>query len=156
MSDNLSLQSPDFDLIEKESGRATRDAAKLLWAALNFEMASRRQGVRLVQEKISPKVISDAPSAQQNNYDLEGSSILHLTGSAAQTFTGFRAPSTGESRILFIHNSGSATYTIANASGSSDSANQIRTQSGANVSITQDKSMVLLYLNSLWRELKLA
>lgn len=155
MAENLSIESPDFYQIEKESGVATRDAVKLLWAAQNFEMGRRRNEVRQAKEKIAPKVLSDNPGAQQDNYDLQGCSVLMLTGTVNRTFTGFRAPSTDESHVLFIHVTGSATYTMAHANASSDAENRMRLQSGANTTIATDRSMILIYLNSLWREVKL-
>lgn len=154
--ENLTLQSPQFDQITKESGVATRDGVKLLWTALNYEMAQRRRSTTITQDRIAPKVFSAAPTASQNNYDLVGASLLLLTGSSAVNITGIKAPSFGEAQVLIIHNIGSATITVVHNSGSSDAENRIRTQSGANVSVTTDKSMILLYLNSLWRELKLA
>lgn len=154
--ENLTLQSPQFDQITKESGVATRDAVKLLWTALNFEMAQRRRSITVTQDRIAPKVFSEGPSASQNNYDLAGASILLLTGSSAVNITGIKAPSTGEAQVLIVHNVGSGTITIKHNSGSSDAENRIRTQSAADVAIATDKSMILLYLNSLWRELKLA
>ena len=155
MADNLTIESPAFDLIRTESGVATHDAIKLLWQTLNFEMGLRRRGVRVNQERLYPKVKTEAPGANQNNMDLENASILLLTGSSNVDITGFRAPSTGESYILFIHNIGTATYTLKNNSASSDSSNRIKSNSGADLSLTQDKTVVLQYLNSLWRELKL-
>lgn len=43
MSEQLVIESPDFDQIRKESGRATEDAIRLLWYALNEENKQRRQ-----------------------------------------------------------------------------------------------------------------
>ena len=154
MAENLSIEAPDFDRVKKESGVATRDAVKLLWSAMNYEAGRRRNEVRQAKERLAPKVLSDNPSANQNNYNLQGSSILMLTGTVNRTFTGFLAPSTDDSHVLFIHVTGSATYTMAHASASSDAENRLRMQSGADTTIATDRSMILLYINSLWRELK--
>ena|SRR3990167_4695554 len=155
MAENLSIEAPDFQQIEKESGIGTRDAVKLLWSAMNFESGRRRTEVRIAKERMAPKVVSDAPGAQQDNYDLQGASVLLLTGATGRTFTGFRAPSTNDSHVLFIHVTGAGTIVIANASASSDAENRCRLQSGADTSIATDRSMILVYLNSLWREIKL-
>ena len=156
MAENLSIEAPDFYQIEKESGVGTRDAIKLLWSAMNFESGRRRTEVRIAKERLGPKVLVVDPGAQQNNFYLEGASVLILNGATGRTFTGFRAPSTGDSHILFIHVTGAGTYTIAHMSGSSDTENQCRLQSGGNTTIATDRSMVLLYVvGDLWRELKL-
>lgn len=156
MSTNLSIQAPDFPRIKEESGTATQDAIKLIWQALNFEMGRRRQEIRIARERFAPKVLPDASTGNQNNYDLEGASILMFSNSSSINFTGFLAPSEGESRILYIHNIGSGTKTIVHNSGSSDSANRVVCFSAANIAIGQDQSAILLYLNSFWREVSLA
>jgi hypothetical protein len=155
MAENLSIEAPDFDRIKQETGTSTRDGVKLLWTAMNYEMGRRRSEVRQVHDKLSPKVLDDAPAAQQDNYDLQGCSILMLSGVTGRTFTGFRAPSTNESHVLFIHVTGAGTYTMAHASASSDPENRMRLQSLANTTIATDRSMILMYIGDLWRELKL-
>ena len=98
-------------------------------------------------------MIVDAPTAQQNNYDLQGGSILLLNGAGAQTFTGFKAPGTNLSYVLIVHVIGAATYTFKSANASSDAENRIRTKTGADVAIATDQSVIFLYLNTLWRQL---
>ena len=155
MAENLSLQAPDFPRIKADAGIATSDAVKILWQAMNFEMGRRRQDVRLSKERVQPKVLTDVNTVSQNNYDLEGSGILLLTGGTFN-ITGFRAPSDGESFVLFGHNIGAGTITLVHASASSDAQNRIQCFGAANIAVATDQSFVLIYLNSLWRELSLA
>lgn len=43
MSEQLVIESPDFDQIRKESGTASENAIRLLWYSLNREISDRRQ-----------------------------------------------------------------------------------------------------------------
>jgi hypothetical protein len=156
MATNQTVEAPRFEEIRKEAGVATRDAVKLLWAALNAEAKFRRTGLREARDILAPKVLSDAPGAQQDNYDLLGCSLLLLTGAVARTFTGFKAPGTDESRIVIVHVIGAATYTFNHASASSDAENRLRNAGLGNLAVATDESTIYIYLNSLWRELNLA
>jgi hypothetical protein len=80
MAENQTIEAPDFDKIKKEAGPNTRDAIQLLWYVANNESAERRRGVRAAQEESLRKVKSDAPTANQNNYDTEGSPLVEFTG----------------------------------------------------------------------------
>jgi hypothetical protein len=155
MAENLLAESPRFPEIRKEAGIATRDGLQLLWRAINFEAQSRKQGVNQAKHLIAPKLLSDDPGSQQNNYDLKESSLVLLTGSVNRIFTGFRAPSTGETRVVIVMNTGSATYTFNHLSGSSDAENQFRNGAGANLAVATDRSVIYVYAGLKWRELKL-
>lgn len=155
MAEQSTIEAPSFREIENEAGIHTHNGIKLLWGALNNEAKHRRLGVGLARDLAAWKVKTDAPSAQQDNYNLENCSILLLNGSSAQTFTGFRAPSTGQSHILVVFVIGSATYTFNHASASSDAENRIRNQGLANLAVATDRSVIYIYLDSLWRELSL-
>ena len=155
MAEQNTIESPQFGRILKETGVHTRDGIKLLWAAMNLEAKFRRTGVNLARDIIAPKVKTDDPGATQNNYNLEGCSVLLLNGAVNRTFTGFRAPSSGQSHVLIVFNIGSATYTFAHASASSDAENRFRNKSLADNTVATDASVIYIYLNSLWRELKL-
>jgi hypothetical protein len=146
------LEIPDFDQIRLEAGSATESAARSLWTVLNAELTSRRTGVRQAKETVLGKTVDAAPAASVNNYDTEEATVLHLTGSAAQDITGFRNGETG--RVFWIHNTGSATYTVKHQNAGSVAANQIVTQSGSDVSVTTGKTIGFIYLSSKWREMK--
>lgn len=156
MAENLSVEAPPFDLIENETGLNTRNAINLLWRTLNFEIGRRRQETRLTREHAQPKVLTLTPTVSQNDLDLTGAGVLLLTGTTAVNITGFRAPNPGESYAVLVAVIGSATITLKNASGSSQTGNQIRTFSAGDLAIATDKFVWLNYLNSLWREAKLA
>jgi hypothetical protein len=155
MSENLTIGQPEFEKIESEAGTATKNAFFTLWSAANFEAKQRRLGIGAARNTLEPLVLSDAPSANQNNYELGAASILLLTGSAARNFTGFKAPGTNRSRLLVVHVVGSATYTFQHAHASSEAENRIRTKTLADVAIATDQSAIFVYLNSLWRQLNL-
>lgn len=150
MSTNLTIESPNFEKISKESGQFTSDAISTLWAALNDTRAALRRDFRLTSEKIAPKIISLSPVASVNDLDSTGASTVSFIG-GTQNFTGIRAPETGEARILFTHNSGAGTITVKNAA-TSESANQFATSTGADYSMTTGKGIVFQYLASKWRE----
>lgn len=156
MADNLSVEAPQFDLIQKETGIQTRAAINLLWTTLNYEIAQRRTGVRGAMQHGQPKVLSIALGGDVNDYDLTGAGVLLLTSASAHNITGFKAPGPGQSYEVLVMVIGAGTHTMKFASGSSLAANRFRMQSGADVAIATDKCMRFSYLNSLWREEKFA
>lgn len=151
MSNNLTIESPQFEKIRKEAGQFTRDAINLLWTALNDTRAVERRDFRRASESIEPKVLTLAPSGSTDNLDLQGASVLSFTGASGQNLTGFRAPETGRSRILFIQVSGAGTITVKH-NATSENANRISTESGADVTLSTGKGMVLVYIEARWRE----
>ena len=111
MSSNLTIESPNFDKINKEAGQFTSDAVSLLWAALNDTRATERRGHRLSVEQLAPKVIQVSAAASVNNLDLQGGSVVEFTGGSSQNLTGFRAPDTGRTRLVVVYVSGAGTIT---------------------------------------------
>ncbi len=154
MAENLSVEAPDFDLIRKETGRATEDAVRSLWYVLNDERRQRRLQARRSDGRIAGKILTSPIAVNAHNFDSEESLITLFTGAAAINLTGLR--NGVEGRVVFLLNIGAGTITVKHASASSDALNRIRTQSGGDVSLTTDKTVVLQYANSLWREMKLA
>ena len=152
MAENLSVEAPDFQRIEKEAGDATADATRTTWLVLNATMSDFRRNNRIAQELLEPKAKTDAPGASQNNYPTNGSSCLHFTGAGAFNLTGVQAPEPGKARLLIIHVSGAGTVTLMNESASSIAENRIHTSTGADVTCVQDQSRVLIYLSNRWRQ----
>jgi hypothetical protein len=150
MASNLTIESPNFDKISKEAGQFTADAINLLWAALNDTRASLRRDFRQATEKVAPKVKTLSPAASVDNLDSEGASTVSFTG-GTQNFTGIRAPETGESRVVFIQNSGTGTITIKN-NATSENANRFLTATAADLALDQHAGAVFQYLESRWRE----
>lgn len=154
MAENLSIESPDFRAIRKGDDHATEDAVRLLWFVLNDEMATRRKGVRKATERETPKILSSAPGAGSNNFDLQDAAILLFTGSTAVTITGLRAREEGD-RIV-IHVIGTGTITFSHDSASSDATNRMLFQAAANKAVATNRTLVLHYLNARFREMSLA
>ena len=150
MSFNLTIESPDFDRIRKDAGRATEDAVRLLWFALLDENATRRTSVKLARDRLEGKLLSSAPTAQQNNFDTEGALVVLFTGSTAFNLTGLRNGKDG--RVVFIHVTGTGTVTMVDSSASSDAANRIITNNGANKAVATAESFLFLYAASRWRQ----
>ena len=154
MSTNLSVSSPDFDQIRKESGLITSNAVKLLWEVLNFEIANRRKGVRVAQSTLQGAITTDTTTASENNLDLLGSLVWWYNTASSVNVTGFRNGIEG--RVIFIHNVGTGTLTFKHNSGSSDTANRILNNGAADTAMATNQSVVYMYINSRWRELSLA
>lgn len=155
MAENLSIESPDFLRIRKGDSKATENAVRLLWFVLNDELASRRRGVRAAKDLELLKVLTIAPTANQDNLDMQGSGVLLINTTSSVNITGFRGQGVEGERIT-IHNIGSGTITVPHESGSSEAENRVVTASGASKSVTTNKSLMLHYLNARWRELSLA
>lgn len=152
MAENLVIEAPDFDEIEKKGGRATRDGINLLWSVLNEEIRVRRTTVRDAKQTLETKIDSSAPGAQQDNFDTTRSSIYYFTGAVAFNLTGIR--NGVEGTFKFLHNTGAATVTIKYNSASSDATNRILTSTAADKALVTDQSILLLYINQRWREFK--
>lgn len=151
MANNLTIEAPNFEKIQKESGQFTSDAISTIWQALNYAMKVERMDFRRSKDSLEPKILTVSPSASVDNLDLQGCSVVSFIGSSAVNLTGFKAPETNESRVLFIQVSGSATITLKNTL-TSETANQIATSTGADYAMTTGKGLVVAYLASKWRE----
>jgi hypothetical protein len=152
MATNLSIESPNFEKIAKESGQFTADAINLLWSALNDTRAVERRDFRAATERFEPLVLTLQPSSAVNNLDLAGASVVSFTGSSAQNFSGMRAPETNKTRLVFIEVSGSATITVKHQL-TSETNNQFSLSTAADFAMTTGKGLVVAYLASRWREL---
>ncbi len=154
MAENLSVEAPDFDLVRKETGRATEDALRTLWFAINGEMSIRRQNAKRDNDRLQGKILTSAVSANQDNFDTQGALIVIFTDAGAFNITGIRNPTEG--RVIYLTNLGAGTKTIKHASANSDAPNRFRTFALGDLGIATDKTVIVEYANSLWREVKLA
>ena len=155
MSTNLSIESPDFDRIRKGDFSSIDDAIRLLWFVANEEARLRRSADRRIEDRLSPRVVTFAPSANQNNVDTEGAGLVVYTGSDAVNITGYRAPG-ADGDVLLVIVTGSATITHMNQNASSDAGNRMLFQGAADVGVTTNKALMLTYQSSRWREMKWA
>ena len=155
MADGLSIESPDFDRIRKGDNHAVEDAIKLLWYVANNEMKLRRQADRRIEDRLSPRILTKAPSGNENNVDTEGAGLIVYTGSSAVNITGYRSPSV-DGDILLILVTGSATITHMNQNASSDAVNRMVFEGAADLGVTTNKCLGLIYQNARWREMKWA
>jgi hypothetical protein len=152
MSNNLTIESPNFDKIEKESGQFTSDAISLLWAALNDTRKSMRIGDRLATEMMRPKLKQVSAAASVDNLDLEGCSVVEFIGASAQNFTGMRAPETGRTQIVVVYTSGTGTITHKHEV-TSESQNRLTLAGGADSAQATRGCVVYAYLSGGWREI---
>ena len=150
----LTVESPDFDYIEREAGVHTRDAIQTLWLVANDEASSRRQGVREAIERIEPKEIILSPSGATNDLNTQFSGVIRFDGSTAFNLTGLQARP--EPTFVYLTVLGSGTVTLKNESASSIARNRILTLSGGDVAITTGLTVLLMYLNTRWREVSWA
>ena len=148
----LTIEAPNFDRIKGETGVETSAAIELLWAVANDEAASRRAGVRTATERMAPKRINLSPSVNQNNLDTEFATVLRFDGATSVDLTGLQARV--DPTILILLVLGAGTITLKNASASSLERNRIITSAGGDVAITTNRSVMLIYSNTRWREIK--
>lgn len=151
MAINATIEAPNFERIEKESGQFTSDAINLLWAALNDTRQTQRRDARRATESLEPLVLTLAPSGNLNNIDTTGASIVSFTGSSNVDVTGFRAPETGHSRLIFCQVNGTGTITFKH-NVTSETANRVVLASGADTARVTNTGIILVYLQSRWRE----
>lgn len=150
MAVNLSVEAPDYDRIRKGDAKATENAIRLLWLVANEESRSRRQNDRSIQDRLSPKVLTLAPSANQNNVDTQGAGIIHYNGTDSVNITGYRARHEGD--VLVIHVTGTGTITHMDQDTDSDAGNRLVNNGAGDVAVGTNQSIILIYLNSRWRE----
>ena len=151
MATNLTIESPNVEKIAKEAGQFTSDAVGLLWVALNETRADLRRLTRVNRETLQPKVLTIAPSASVDNLDLQGASVVEFTGASSVNLTGFRAPETGATRLLFVVVSGAGTIT-AKHNVTSETLNRLVNGSGGDVTLATNAGIVYVYLSGRWRE----
>lgn len=152
MSTNLTIESPNFDKIRKEAGQFTSDAVRLLWEALNDTRSTERRDINLLTRAFT--ALSLSPVASVDNQDLGATSVFTVVsflGGSAQNLTGFKAPETGQARLVFVQVSGAGTITVKH-NATSETANRIITSTGADVARATGSGMVLAYLASNWRQ----
>lgn len=150
MSLNLTVESPQFDKIRKGDTRATEDAIRLLWYVINEALRAQRMDTNETRNRLSPKVLSLALAANQNNLDVGGAGLVVYTGADAYDVTGYLSREEGD--ILFVHNTGAGTITHKNASASSDATNRFVNNGAADVAIATNQSATFIYYDSRWRE----
>lgn len=154
MANQFTIEAPEFEHIYRETGTATRDGITTLWRVANDEAATRRSAVREAIERMCPKEIILSPAANQNNLDTEFATVLRFDGAAGVDLTGLQARV--EPTILYVVVLGAGTITLRNESASSVARNRILTNSGGSLAVTTGLTVMLMYLNTRWREVKWA
>lgn len=152
MANQFTVEAPDFDRIKRETGVSTQEAITLLWRVANDEAESRRAGVRAATERMEPKAIALSPSVSQNNLDTQFATVLRFDGASSVNITGLQARPDPTIVILLVI--GAGTITLKNQNASSLDRNRIVTSAGGDVAIATNKSVMLMYTNLRWRELK--
>lgn len=148
----LTVESPDFQRIKRETGVETEAAVALLWRVANSEAESRRIGVRAATERMEPKAVIFSPSATQNDLDTQFATVLRFDGAASVDLTGLQARQDPTLVILLVI--GAGTITLKHQNAGSIARNRIVTSAGGDVAITTNRSVMLIYTNTRWRELK--
>lgn len=152
MGNNLSIESPNFEKIEKESGPFTAQAMYTIWAAYNDTRKTERQHFAITSSELFCGLLTQTPAASLNNLDMRGYDFLLFTGSSAQNFTGIVAPETGKTKVVFVKVVGSATIT-AKHNVTSEVANRLALSGAADFAMSTGKGLMLGYVNSLWQEI---
>jgi hypothetical protein len=151
MAFNLTIESPNFEKIVKETGQFTRDAVNTIWAALNDTRSVVRRTYLELKNELKPAFLSLAPAGSTDNLDITNVSIISFTGGTAQNLTGLRAPETGEAKVVFISVLGAGTITMKN-NATSDVGNRLSNATGADVTRATGQGIIYVYLSGAWRE----
>lgn len=152
MASQFTVEAPDFQQVRRETGVATEEAVTLLWRVANDEAESRRMGVRAATERMEPKALLLSPSVNQNDLNTQFATVLRFDGASSVDLTGLQARPDPTLVILFVL--GAGTITLKNENVGSIDRNRIVTAAGGDVAITTNRSVMLIYTNSRWRELK--
>jgi len=152
MANNLSIEAPNFEKIEKEAGQYTSSAINTLWGAMNDTRKTERTHFLITSSEVFVNPLLLSPSASVDNLDMRGFGLLLFTGSSAQNFTGIVAPETGRVKVIYVKVVGSATIT-AKHNVTSLAANRLALANSADYSMTTGKGLIIAYVNSLWQEI---
>lgn len=153
MSNQQTVESPNFDKIRKESGRATEDGIRLLWMVANSEARDRRTGVRAAIERWEKKYVILAPTVNQNDLDTQDTAIMRFDGASAVNVTGLKARVEGT--IILVSVLGAGTITFMHNNVASEARNRILFQGAADMPVATNRDLFLKYLNTRWREISL-
>lgn len=151
MAINQTIESPNFEKINKEAGQFTSDAISLLWNAINDTRKTERMDFRRVSERMEPKVLTIDAGASVDNLDLDGASVISFIGASAQNFTGMRAPEPGKSRVVLVQVSGAGTIT-AKHNATSSTENQLVNTLGVDKALATNAGIVYVYTAAKWRQ----
>lgn len=147
------IAPPDIDYIARGNTRKTAEGINTLWLGLNGIIAAEGQDYLVLRNTLNPKVLSSAPTTQQDDFDSQGSSVLQFTGASAWTLTGVRA---GLAILLLVVNTGSGTLTMKHQSAASAAGNRFSFQAAADKTVATNKAVLLCYLSSQWQEVSFA
>lgn len=123
-----------------------------LYLALAQEEVERLREDRVSRDRIEPKVKVSAATTNQDNFALDGASVVHFTGGSAFNLTGFVAPDPGKARLVILYNSGAGTITLKHNQTSS-AANRLFLITAADTAKATGTAAAFVYLSSLWRQI---
>lgn len=94
-------------------------------------------------------------TANQNDYEPLGfgrALVVRLTADVARSITGLKSAGEPHMRLVILVNAGTPTITLVHNSGSSSGSNRFRLPGGANLALTQNSAVLLLYFtpDSAW------
>lgn len=153
MATNLTIEAPAFSRIRKGDFNAIEDAVTTLWLVANSLSAKQLADEQSLAIQSVWGVQSDSPSGTQNDYDTKRNGMLLLGSAGAWNLTGLRNGQSGMVRLIV--NLGVGTMTAKHATGSSAS-NQLAMAGAADKAVATNQCLLLVYLNSRWREVALA
>lgn len=147
----MSSQAPDFAAVEREAGPETNSAFQTLWFGLQDAIIEEARSTQVSRDRIEPRVLASAPSANVDNMAIGEASIIHFTGASSVNLTGFVAPSPNKARVLFVYVSGSGTITLKHEA-TSTATNQLTLITGADTALATKGSAIFIYLASKWKQ----
>lgn len=151
MAENLTVEAPEFDEIQRGNRRATADGIRLLWQVINELDRRQRTGLRAAIERWEKKTLTSSPGASQNNFDSQFATVLRFDGAGAINVTGIRARQEGAFVLVLVL--GAGTVTLMHQSASSEAANRMVFQAAADKGVTTNRAVLLCYQNLRWREI---
>ena len=152
MGNNLSIEAPNLDKIEKEAGQWTATAINTLWASYNDTRKVERGHFLIASSEVFVNPLSVSAAASVDNLDMRGFGLLLFTGAGAQNWTGIVAPETGRVKLVYAKVVGAGTITAKN-NATSLAANRLALANAVDFSMTTGKGLILAYVNSFWQEI---
>jgi hypothetical protein len=146
------LSPPSYADIRSGNTHATEDAIRNIFNALVAEISERSRGQTRAIDRFDKKVLEVAPTTNQNNFDYQKTGTVNFAGATAVNLTGLIAPER-DGAIVVLHTTGSGTITVKHQDANSDAANRIISASGADRSLSTNKTLILQYLSGRWRDL---
>lgn len=100
---------------------------------------------------LAPLIKQFIVATNQNNFDTESRSLIHLSPTSNLEITGFLVGEATATVVYLLNTSSTHSVTLKNQSGSSNANNRIASTTGSDIVISPGRVAQMIYANLRWR-----